>query len=70
MLDLWGEQVPHGWVTGDDELGRHTRFRHELRERVSAMCWACPAPRRCATWRPRCPSTQDAEDGRRHPGNQ
>ena len=33
MLDLWGEQIPHGWVTGDDELGRHTRFRHELRER-------------------------------------
>jgi SRSO17 transposase len=33
MLDEWGEQVPHGWVTGDDELGRHTRFRHELRER-------------------------------------
>jgi SRSO17 transposase len=33
MLDLWGEQIPHGWVTGDDELGRHTRLRHELRER-------------------------------------
>src|SRR3989440_1513326 len=33
MLDTWGEQVPHGWVTGDDELGRHTQFRHELRER-------------------------------------
>jgi hypothetical protein len=33
MLEEWGEQVPHGWVTGDDELGRHTRFRHELRER-------------------------------------
>ena len=33
MLDLWGAQVPHGWVTGDDELGRHTRFRHDLRER-------------------------------------
>jgi SRSO17 transposase len=33
MLDAWGEQVPHGWVSGDDELGRHTRFRHELRER-------------------------------------
>ena len=33
MLDAWGEQVPHGWVTGDDELGRHTRFRYELRER-------------------------------------
>jgi SRSO17 transposase len=33
MLDEWGEQVPHGWVTGDDELGRHTRFRGELRAR-------------------------------------
>jgi SRSO17 transposase len=33
MLDAWGDQVPHGWVTGDDELGRHTRFRRELRER-------------------------------------
>jgi hypothetical protein len=20
---MWGEQVPHGWVIGDDELGRH-----------------------------------------------
>src|SRR5438128_858874 len=31
ILDAWGEQVPHGWVTGDDEFGRHTQFRHELR---------------------------------------
>src|SRR2546427_674577 len=33
VVDQWGEQVPHGWVTGDDELGRHTQFRGELRER-------------------------------------
>jgi SRSO17 transposase len=33
MLDAWRDRVPHGWVTGDDELGRHTRFRQELRER-------------------------------------
>jgi SRSO17 transposase len=32
-LDTWGDQVPHGWVTGADELGRHTRFRRALRER-------------------------------------
>src|SRR4029077_12472791 len=31
MLDQWREHVPHSWVTGDDELGRHTRFRQELR---------------------------------------
>src|SRR5262249_53405369 len=33
MLDAWRAQVPHGWVTGDDELGRHTRFRGERRQR-------------------------------------
>src|SRR5256712_5142125 len=33
MRDAWGDQVPHDWVTGDDELGRHSRLRHELRER-------------------------------------
>jgi SRSO17 transposase len=33
MLDQWGEQVPHGWVTGDDELGRYSRFREQLRQR-------------------------------------
>jgi SRSO17 transposase len=33
MLAAWGEQVPHGWVTGDDALGRHSWFRGELRAR-------------------------------------
>jgi SRSO17 transposase len=33
MRDEWGHQVLHGWVTGEDELGRHTRFRQDLRER-------------------------------------
>src|SRR5262247_2318806 len=42
MLDAWGEQVPHGWVTGDDELGRHTRFRHALRERSERYVLGVP----------------------------
>jgi SRSO17 transposase len=33
MLNMWGDQVPHGWVTGDNALGSHPRFRGELRER-------------------------------------
>ena len=33
MLDEWRAQVPHGWVTGDDELGRYTWFRCALRQR-------------------------------------
>ena len=66
MLDAWGEQVPHGWVTGDDELGRHTRFRDALRDGASGMCWGCPAPRRCVTWRRHCRRIRGV-DGRRKP---
>jgi DDE superfamily endonuclease len=33
MLDAWTDQVPHGWMTGEDELGRHTWLRQALRER-------------------------------------
>jgi SRSO17 transposase len=33
MLDQWGEQGPHGWVTGDEELGRYSRLREQLRQR-------------------------------------
>jgi hypothetical protein len=36
MIDEWAEQVSHGWVTGDDELGRHTRFRQALRGEAGA----------------------------------
>ena len=43
MLDLWGEQVPHGWVTGDDELGRHTRFRQDLRARGERYVLGVPS---------------------------
>ena len=38
MLDAWGEQVPHGWVTGDDEFGRHTQFRHDVARTGRALC--------------------------------
>jgi len=55
MLDLWGDQVPHGWVTGDDELGRHTQFRGSYDTGASVMCSVCPVTRRYVTWRPRRP---------------
>jgi DDE superfamily endonuclease len=32
-LDAWSAQGPHGWVSGADELGRHTWLRQALRER-------------------------------------
>src|SRR5215831_14523132 len=42
MLDAWSMQVPHGWVTGDDELGRHTWFRQALRERSERSVLGVP----------------------------
>src|SRR5947208_1121942 len=36
MLAEWGDLLPHAWVAGDDEMGRCSRFRAELREREEA----------------------------------
>jgi SRSO17 transposase len=69
MLDAWGDRVPHGWVTGDDELGRHTWFRHELRERDERYVLGGPAPPPYATWKLLSPSTQGVDGGPRPPGN-
>ena len=31
MLDLHGRHLPHAWIAGDDEMGRSSRFRRDLR---------------------------------------
>lgn len=31
MLKANGEHLPHKWITGDDEMGRSSRFRRDLR---------------------------------------
>lgn len=33
MLDEQGPNLPHGWIAGDDEMGRSSWFRGELRQR-------------------------------------
>jgi SRSO17 transposase len=33
MLDEKGPLLPHSWITGDDEMGRSTQFRRDLRAR-------------------------------------
>ena len=32
MLKNNGEYLPHQWITGDDEMGRSSRFRRDLRD--------------------------------------
>jgi SRSO17 transposase len=42
LLERHGEQLPHLWITGDDELGRPAEFRRKLRERNERYLLAVP----------------------------
>jgi len=43
MLDERGLLLPHAWISGDDELGRCSWFRQELRARNECYLLAVPA---------------------------
>ena len=43
MLDENGSLLPHRWITGDDEMGRSTRFRRQLQERIERYLLAVPS---------------------------
>jgi SRSO17 transposase len=43
MLDERGAELPHGWIAGDDEMGRCSWFRRELRERDECYLLAVPS---------------------------
>lgn len=43
MLEEHGALLPHGWVTGDDEMGRSRWFRQQLRLRQERYLLAVPS---------------------------
>lgn len=43
MLDECGEQLPHGWISGDDEMGRPSGFRRKLQARNERYLLAVPS---------------------------
>jgi SRSO17 transposase len=43
MLDERGPLLPHAWVTGDDEMGRCSWFRQQLRARSERYVLAVPS---------------------------
>jgi SRSO17 transposase len=43
MLDRRGEILPHGWISGDDEMGRPAWFRGELNTRTERYLLAVPS---------------------------
>lgn len=42
MLDEQGPLLPHGWIAGDDEMGKSSWFRGELRRRQERYLLAVP----------------------------
>jgi SRSO17 transposase len=43
MLEEVGHLLPHAWITGDDEMGRSSSFRRELRTRQERYLLAVPS---------------------------
>lgn len=43
MLNQRGATLPHGWIAGDDEMGRPTWFRQELRRRLEKYVLGIPS---------------------------
>lgn len=43
MLDEHGPKLPHAWVAGDDEMGRNSWFRQQLRQRGEHYLLAVPS---------------------------
>ena len=43
MLDERGPSLPHAWVSGDDEMGRSSWFRQQLRSRGESYLLAVPS---------------------------
>jgi len=43
MLDQSGPSLPHGWVSGDDEMGRSSWFRQQLQSRGECYLLAVPS---------------------------
>jgi SRSO17 transposase len=43
MLDECGNRLPHGWIAGDDEMGRSSKFRRGLQARTERYLLAVPS---------------------------
>jgi SRSO17 transposase len=50
MLDQRGPLLPHAWISGDDELGRCTRFRQQLQARGERYLLAVPSNTTVRDW--------------------
>ena len=64
MLDEHGSVLPHAWIAGDDELGRSSWFRQQLRERNERYLLAVPSNTLVRDLKTAAPPPTDAPGGR------
>lgn len=55
MLEDQGALLPHAWIAGDDEMGRSTRFRRDLRALGEQYLLAVPSNTNIRDLEGRCP---------------
>ena len=51
MLEQQGTLLPHRWIAGDDELGKSSSFRQELRKRNEHYVLAVPSNTTVCDWK-------------------
>jgi len=56
MLNTNGPYLPHGWIAGDDEMGRSSRFRRDLRALDEQYLLAVPSNTNIRDLDDPCPS--------------
>jgi SRSO17 transposase len=59
MLDQRGPQLPHAWISGDDEMGRCSWFRQELQARGENYLLAVPSNTTIRDWAGSCPRSPE-----------
>ncbi len=65
MLDAHGDDIPHGWIAGDDEFGRVQAFRKGLRDRSERYCLDVPCDTLVRDLTARRPRRKKAGKGRK-----
>jgi SRSO17 transposase len=67
MLDEHGSALPHTWIAGDDELGRSSWFREQLRQRNERYLLAVPSNTLVRDWKAPEPPCCGSRGRRRQP---
>src|SRR5206468_6878307 len=66
MIEQHGSQLPHQWITGDDEFGKVIQMRRELRQNGERYVLDVPGRTRIRDLEVRRPPRRDKKSRRRN----